>query len=695
MMDARSAEWPRGIRSRLESFLGSFPVVILEGARAVGKSHLCRSLVRDGVLDAYSDLTLPETLAAARSSRRTYVQSLPPRVVIDEAQLLEGITLDIKNIVDADPRPGRFLLTGSARLGRGELGGTDALAGRAVRVRLYPMTQGELAGAPSNFIARLFDESPPDWPVRPVTDSDIINRIVLGGFPSAHEAGINAATLFDAYRVAVMSREFIPGRVDITIVDALLRYVAINTSGQYVEANVTSDLQRDRRSVRGALDRLADLLLVNALRKWPPHGLAAIGTHHKLHIADTGLGAALALPDGGRLVSDRDSLGRLLETFVVNELLAQASWADRRVDTSYFREKNHEIDLILERSDGAIAAIEVKAAHEVGPHDFAAMRAFERTKRPLQIGIILHLGERVLPFGNHLWAVPLSALWASTAPEVAKITPERQTEDVRVAIPTVVLPTYLDRELARGILDSVGASMPESAEVEENRTTVEHGTFEPNGGQRSAISRTRQFRESASSTRLARTVLRALQERDLLVDDARQPRTQPRRGSIVLVSGDAQITPVSDAIDILHRVVPRMIDAAIRGHSRPTEAELTEALTDDSDGPSPALLRIDSPRGWCLVHASPDSLVGITDAEALEGPLSVIGVVESVVDAQSDLDVLRLRPLPMNRAVRRMMSGVDFGALVLDLAPKINVPLRAENLRLRGPGMVVRLVLAY
>lgn len=103
----------------------------------------------------------------------------------------------------------------------------------------------------------------------------------------------------------------------------------------------------------------------------------------------------------------------MLETFVVGELRKQISWIDPQTTLHHFRTATgSEVDVILEQADGTVAAIEVKAGATVGASDFAALQALrDRLGAWFRAGIVLSLGDQILPFGNHLWLAPLPVLW--------------------------------------------------------------------------------------------------------------------------------------------------------------------------------------------------------------------------------------------------------------------------------------------
>ena len=107
-------------------------------------------------------------------------------------------------------------------------------------------------------------------------------------------------------------------------------------------------------------------------------------------------------------------MGRLLESFVVGELRKQISWTDPRTALYHFRTAaGSEADVVLEKPDGSVAAIEVKASVTIAASDFAALQTLrEELGKQFRAGVLLYLGDQIVPFGDKLWLVPVPALWA-------------------------------------------------------------------------------------------------------------------------------------------------------------------------------------------------------------------------------------------------------------------------------------------
>jgi len=111
--------------------------------------------------------------------------------------------------------------------------------------------------------------------------------------------------------------------------------------------------------------------------------------------------------------ADRDVFGALLESFVFSEVLKLMTASELRLTPYHFRDQQmHEVDIVLERDDGMIVGIEVKAAATVKSSDFAGLRTLaEACKERFAYGVVLYDSTDLVPFGDKLAAAPLSSLW--------------------------------------------------------------------------------------------------------------------------------------------------------------------------------------------------------------------------------------------------------------------------------------------
>jgi len=391
------------------------PVVLLNGARQTGKTTLAQALAAGSGAQyfTFDDLA---TLALAAGDPSGFIRNLTGPVVLDEIQKAPKLFSAIKLAVDKDRQPGRFLLTGSANvLTLPRL--SESLAGRMEVIPLYPFSAGELVGAAEGFLARLFAGTIATSK-RASAGGDIAARLTRGGYPEAtqREAEDRRGAWFASYISTILQRDV----RDLARVDALhtlpnlLKLLAARASGLLNLADVGRDAGLPHTTLTRYLALLETVFLVHRLPAWSHNLGQRLVKAPKLHLVDSGLACHLLGADARRLSEDRPLMGRLLESYVVGELRKQVSWADSRTALYFFRTATGlEVDVVLERPDGSVAGIEVKASASVGASDFAALKTLRNQLGQLfRAGVVLYLGDQVVPFGDKLWLVPLPALWA-------------------------------------------------------------------------------------------------------------------------------------------------------------------------------------------------------------------------------------------------------------------------------------------
>jgi predicted AAA+ superfamily ATPase len=394
-------------------------VVVLEGARQVGKSTLAGVIARQygGLVTTLDDAT---TRQSAEVDPTSFVRQQPNGLlVIDEIQRVRELLLAVKAEADANPRPGRFLLTGSADLLA--LGGVDSLAGRAQTVTLEGLSQGEFAGIRETFLDRVLAGDLFEGHHSPLTRGDYLVRACVGGFPEAalRESERRRSIWFRDYITRLTRRDApdITGLTRLAELPRLVKYVAARSGSPFVMSSAANDLQVPRTSLAPYVSLLETLYVTRTVPAWSTSAVARATKHPKVFIRDPGLAAHLlgarpqSLAIGGAM---ERWAGPIVETFVVSELAKQLGWAANSVDLSHFRDQaGNEVDVIVQAADGQVAALEIKASASAGANDFLALaRLRDRLGDRFQGGLVLYTGDRSVPFGPRLAAVPIDALWA-------------------------------------------------------------------------------------------------------------------------------------------------------------------------------------------------------------------------------------------------------------------------------------------
>ncbi|GAA0374080.1 hypothetical protein Acor_41960 [Acrocarpospora corrugata] len=325
--------------------------------------------------------------------------------------------MSIKREVDADPRPGRFLLTGSARLlGLRDL--PDALPGRSETIELWPLSQGEIEQRPDGFVDAVF-RGGADINIRAsrFRRSDYLDRALRGGYPEAVHRPTHRrrARFFESYISDLINRD-VKQVSDIerpTDMRRLLNVLCGRMSGLLVIDNISRDLGLPRNTVKRYVDLLDLVYLVRRIPAWSSNATTRAVATPKLLVVDSGLGAHLAGLTPARATDVAAPIGPLLENFVLGELARQLSWAEEPVRLHHYRDRDGvEVDAVLERASGEIAGIEVKASETVRADDFQGLQHLARKIGDRLIaGFVMYAGREVLPFGDRMRALPMSCLW--------------------------------------------------------------------------------------------------------------------------------------------------------------------------------------------------------------------------------------------------------------------------------------------
>jgi predicted AAA+ superfamily ATPase len=193
----------------------------------------------------------------------------------------------------------------------------------------------------------------------------------------------------------------------------LIRVLA-EYSGQLANyAEIGRRLELSQPTTKKYTDIFEQLFLIKTIQPWSANSLNRLIRTPKVHFLDSGLLAALRRLSFERVTLDRTRLGPLLETFVLSELLKLATGSPHRFEFFHFRDKEgNEVDIVIEDSVGNVVGIEVKASATVRSADFNGLQKLaDATGERFKLGLVLYDHSQVVPFGNKLYATPISALW--------------------------------------------------------------------------------------------------------------------------------------------------------------------------------------------------------------------------------------------------------------------------------------------
>ena len=405
--------YDRFVERRAEEALLDTPVVLIVGPRRAGKTTLVRKMREaDRTYITLDDQTV---LEAAQSDPTGFIRGLD-RAIIDEIQRAPELLLAIKKTVDEDYRSGRFLLTGSANvltLARV----ADSLAGRMETIQMLPLARAEIEGWTPTFLERLFEERLQSQR-KAIVGDDLTQLVLLGGFPEAisRESERRRQDWLRSYLTSVLTRDLrdIAEVEKLTELPKFVRLLAEH-SGQLVNySQFGASINVSHKTGQRYVALLEQVFLIATLQPWFTSALKRIVKTPKLHFLDAGLLATVRGLTFDRVKADRGMFGAMLESFVFSEVLKLMTASDLRLTPHHFRDRDmREVDIVLERDDGMIVGIEVKASATVKAGDFSGLRALaEACGDRFEFGVVLYDSADVVPFGDRLAAAPLSCLWA-------------------------------------------------------------------------------------------------------------------------------------------------------------------------------------------------------------------------------------------------------------------------------------------
>ncbi|MCI1634775.1 ATP-binding protein [Bifidobacterium sp.] len=397
-------------------------VVILEGARAVGKTLMAESqLVPAGF--SYETLADMNTFELAQHDLSAWLKSLNLPVIIDEAQRIPSLPLEIKETVDKIASQGiQFLLTGSAIISRSGLDGQDPLARRAQRFTMSPLTQGEFHHIPGSIVDDLWSAEPNTNFEQETPRAELYDLMAAGGFPEysgqypQYEEWERERLIADDIQTVLGDTILPDEKLDAVIAGSILSKLLCMPGGILNASAMGDSLALDRRTVDRYISIFIRRFLIHALPNIRTAPNRQSFTRSKIHPIDTSLSVQTMLSKGTDPLMSPVAYGNLLESFVINQIVPAIQWSQTHPDCFYWREPgNHpkEVDLVIARRQ-QLVGVEVKSSSTIKRDDFKGLAELAKDSRFLR-GYLVYTGSKIMRWADNLWVLPVSALWNSAA----------------------------------------------------------------------------------------------------------------------------------------------------------------------------------------------------------------------------------------------------------------------------------------
>ncbi|HHD82278.1 MAG TPA: ATP-binding protein [Campylobacterales bacterium] len=402
--------YKRSAQNILNEALAISPVVLLSGARQVGKSTLCFSFKNE--YRVFDNLSERES---ALNDPIGYVETLPKPITLDEIQKVPELLEGIKIAVDKKRVNGTFLLTGSANV-LDMKRAKDTLAGRVIEIVLWSLSQKELHHKPNeNIIDKLFSKGVSALKPTSISYNELFTAIVNGGYPEIMkiDSKRGKSLWFNAYISTYVERD-IRDVGELRDISAFIRFyniIAPRSCGLLNKSDLANDASLSEATVSNYLSMLEMIYQIALLQPYSSNISKRFIKSPKLFMTDSGLFAHLLDIHSADELHASVHKGDIVETFVYAELLKHISYSEVQPQLYHYRTNDKkEIDFIVEKRN-KVFAIEVKSAKSVKNDAFVHIRHFQKKSPKEVVGIVFYAGETILSFGNdehECYALPLN-----------------------------------------------------------------------------------------------------------------------------------------------------------------------------------------------------------------------------------------------------------------------------------------------
>lgn len=408
----------RHLSSEIADSLKHFPVVLLTGARQVGKSTLAQELSGSVWSAAYQTLDNRIVLDAALKDPDGFISGTPVPAIIDEVQRAPDLMRAIKVKVDKDREPGQYLLTGSANLiTLAKV--SETLAGRIALHELQPFTWPEIRGkAIPSILADLFSEKDTatllkKWKKHSFPDrkEEIKERIIAGGYPTP--SMMNSAKArrrwFDSYRQTYVERDIrdIAAIEHLPDFNRLLNLLSFRT-GQVINfSEVSRELGLPFTTLRRYMDLLEVTYQIYFLRSYFVNIGKRLIKMPKLYFGDTGMACHLSAAEDWKTLERQGRIGSMAETWAASELRKLIPLGNARYQLYYWRiYTGKEVDFIVEHGE-KIVAVEVKWSHKLEDIDLSGLKGCARDLMGRHVmSVLLYPGSEMVAIDKHTLVMP-------------------------------------------------------------------------------------------------------------------------------------------------------------------------------------------------------------------------------------------------------------------------------------------------
>ena len=400
----------RQVEKKLKQYAQYFKVVLVTGARQVGKSTMLQHLFPEHkrfVFDPVQDLY------GARRDPDLFLDTFPPPLVLDEIQFVPELLPAIKRRVDTLEQSGQYFLTGSQNLSVLK-SVAESMAGRVGILNLEGMTIQEMFSRPEDNWLETYLQSPATFfkqDLEPVETDPLAQTLWRGSLPGILDMPNDIlAGYFRSYIQTYVERD-VRLLENIRELSSFDRFLGLSAALCAQEIN-SSQLGREIGVTPATSRRWLDLLenTFQWLELFPYHGntIKRISGKRKGYWRDTGLACYLQRLSSPEALAVSPLLGPLFEAWVVNHLYRLSSLLPTPPQLFHWRTSGGaEVDLIM-ALDGCLFPVEIKCKTSLTKHDTRGLRAFRETYPAEKIApaLIIYAGKECYRIDRHTTAIP-------------------------------------------------------------------------------------------------------------------------------------------------------------------------------------------------------------------------------------------------------------------------------------------------
>ncbi len=343
---------PKLIRSATQ-----VPTITLTGPRQSGKTTLCRSVFPR---HPYVTLETPDTRAFAAEDPRAFLAQFPEGAVIDEVQRAPDLLSYLQGIIDDDPAPGRWILSGSQNLSLLE-SVSQSLAGRTAVHHLLPLTRGEITRFPQH-------------------PASLDETLFAGGYPRIFDRQLDPADWLRSYVATYLERDVrtLSNVGDLATFQRFVELCAGRTAQLINYSSLANDCGISQPSAKAWLGILEASFVVFRLQAFHANVRKRLVKMPKLYFYDTGLVCWLLGIRQPEQLRSHPLRGAIFETWVISETMKHRTNLGKSGGLLFYRDSNGaEVDLVIEQP-GSVVLVEVKSSATASSSLFAGAKRIQR-----------------------------------------------------------------------------------------------------------------------------------------------------------------------------------------------------------------------------------------------------------------------------------------------------------------------------